>query len=612
MLPPCRAHRDHVPVGVTVFVEGEEESGSPSLPAILAKHGDRLAADAIVIADSTNWAIGAPALTTTLRGGVRAVVRVQTLDHSVHSGMFGGAAPDAVTALVRLLATLHDDEGNVAVQGLDEGVAAELDYDEARFRAESGLLTASSSSAPARSCPDCGPNRPSRRSASMRRRWRRPPTLSRHGPRPRSPCGSRPTQDPQKAFELLRAHLEEHAPWGAQGCPWRRRAVLAAAQADGPIYDQARASFRDAWDVDPVDMGVGGSIRSSRTSRRFPEAAILVTGVEDRTAGRMARTSRSTSGSSPGCARQRRSSWRLGAPWGLRKSQIPCPQWTWSTVCVRFGSTVRVRCPFEGVHRQVAMMRGTREAAVESRAWAPARPVGPYEKSLRAAAGLHRASVRDGGASRGSLRGGRHRAPSAGPSRKVKLVALVLVPLLLLTLGAYSDLQARGVDRCARRCGDERALTITASPSLAPVLTKAAAAFDEDGLVGRWAVHHDDHRRSAEPNVFADALRASLEAGGGANAPTAWVPDAASGVRFSAAARASTALPRSFPVVAVSPAVIAAPRAMAEAMGWPETQPSWTERSISPRTPRAGAPRGIRSGDGYASAGRTRFATQRA
>src|SRR6478736_2891617 len=139
-LAAFRAHGGRPPVGVTVFVEGEEEYGSASLPTILEKHGHRLAADAIVIADSGNWAIGEPALTTTLRGGVRCVVRVETLDHSVHSGMFGGAAPDAVTALIRLLGTLHDDDGNVAVQGLDEGTAAELDYDEARFRGESGLL----------------------------------------------------------------------------------------------------------------------------------------------------------------------------------------------------------------------------------------------------------------------------------------------------------------------------------------------------------------------------------------------------------------------------------------------------------------------------------------
>ncbi|MEO6997664.1 MAG: M20/M25/M40 family metallo-hydrolase, partial [Terracoccus sp.] len=103
-----RAHAGDLPVGLTIFVEGEEESGSPSLETILEKHGDRLAADAIVIADSSNWAVGSPALTTTLRGGVRVIVTVRTLDHAIHSGMYGGVAVDAVTALVRLLSTLHD------------------------------------------------------------------------------------------------------------------------------------------------------------------------------------------------------------------------------------------------------------------------------------------------------------------------------------------------------------------------------------------------------------------------------------------------------------------------------------------------------------------------
>ena len=139
-LAALRAHTGNLPVGVTVFVEGEEEYGSESLPTILAKHGHKLAADAIVLADSGNWDIGLPALTTTLRGLVRAVVKVETLDHGVHSGMFGGPCPDAITALIRLLATLHDDEGNVAVAGLREGHAADLDYDEARLRRESGLL----------------------------------------------------------------------------------------------------------------------------------------------------------------------------------------------------------------------------------------------------------------------------------------------------------------------------------------------------------------------------------------------------------------------------------------------------------------------------------------
>ena len=113
-----RAFGDDLPVGVVVFVEGEEEFGSDSLEELLRTHRDELAADVIVIADSGNWDVGVPALTTSLRGIVNVFVDVRTLDHAVHSGMFGGAVPDALTTLSRLLATLHDDAGDVAVAGL--------------------------------------------------------------------------------------------------------------------------------------------------------------------------------------------------------------------------------------------------------------------------------------------------------------------------------------------------------------------------------------------------------------------------------------------------------------------------------------------------------------
>src|SRR6476620_8125189 len=139
-LAALRAHRGRLPVGVAVFVEGEEEIGSDSLPTILERHGERLRADAIVLADSTNWAIGEPALTTTLRGLIRVVLTVTTLDHGVHSGMFGGAVPDAMMPLVRLLSSLHDDAGDVAIEGLKAGEASDLDFSEEQLRRDSGLL----------------------------------------------------------------------------------------------------------------------------------------------------------------------------------------------------------------------------------------------------------------------------------------------------------------------------------------------------------------------------------------------------------------------------------------------------------------------------------------
>ena len=113
-----------------MFIEGEEEIGSPTFRSFLETYRDKLAADVIVVADSSNWSIGLPALTTGLRGLVAVVVEIRTLTGAVHSGMFGGPAPDALTVLSRVLASLHDDDGNVAVPGLVVGDADPLDYTE--------------------------------------------------------------------------------------------------------------------------------------------------------------------------------------------------------------------------------------------------------------------------------------------------------------------------------------------------------------------------------------------------------------------------------------------------------------------------------------------------
>ena len=149
-LAAIRAHGGKPPVGVTVFIEGEEESGSPSLGTLLAAHRDTLAADVIVIADSDNWTTDIPSLTVSLRGLADCVVEVATLEHGLHSGMWGGVVPDALSVLVRLLASLHDDDGNVAVAGLHEGTAANvdeplarratIDYLPERVRQDTGLL----------------------------------------------------------------------------------------------------------------------------------------------------------------------------------------------------------------------------------------------------------------------------------------------------------------------------------------------------------------------------------------------------------------------------------------------------------------------------------------
>ena len=104
-------------MAVAVLIDGEEEIGSPTLAALLAEHRERLAADVLVLADSTNWRVGVPALTTSLRGGVSAVVEVRTLRHALHSGVYGGPTPDALTALARLLATCTRRRGRRRREG---------------------------------------------------------------------------------------------------------------------------------------------------------------------------------------------------------------------------------------------------------------------------------------------------------------------------------------------------------------------------------------------------------------------------------------------------------------------------------------------------------------
>ncbi|WP_213453390.1 dipeptidase [Rhizomonospora bruguierae] len=279
-----RAWGDALPVGVVVFVEGEEEYGSDSLEGLLRTHRDELAADVIVIADSGNWDIGVPALTTSLRGVINCFVEVEVLRNAVHSGMFGGAVPDALIALSRLLASLHDDAGDVAVAGLVSRPAAELDLPEDRLRAEAGMLDG---------VRFIGTGR------LVDRLWTRP-ALSVLGvdapstvgapnaliPRAKAKLSLRlaPGDDPKKAYETLRAHLDEHAPWGVKvHHSFEHDGNPCVIDASGPLFDAARTAFRDAWDgVDPVHIGVGGSIPFIATFQEmFPSATILVTGVED-------------------------------------------------------------------------------------------------------------------------------------------------------------------------------------------------------------------------------------------------------------------------------------------------------------------------------------------
>jgi cysteinylglycine-S-conjugate dipeptidase len=271
------------PLDVTVFIEGEEETGSTHLPEFLSAHSELLAADAIVIADCSNWAIGQPTLITSLRGIADCVVKVRTLDHAVHSGKYGGPVPDALTALCRLIATLHDDTGNVTVKGLHTGPPHAVSMDAARLREVVGLrpdvqflgegtLSQQMWTSPAVAV--LGIDAPPVAGAAHKIvPWARAFISVRIAP----------GDDAERAFGALEEHLHGHAPWNVevvvtrdhQGQPYR-------IDASGPAFDAFRRACTDTWGCAPVEAGSGGSLPLvAALAEVYPDMALLLTGVDD-------------------------------------------------------------------------------------------------------------------------------------------------------------------------------------------------------------------------------------------------------------------------------------------------------------------------------------------
>lgn len=272
-----------VDLGVNLFIEGEEEAGSASFAAFLHENADALRADVIVVADSGNWDATTPALTVSLRGNARFTLTVRTLEHASHSGMFGGAVPDAMLATIRLLDTLWDEDGAVAVDGVIERDAETPEYSEETLRDEAGLPAGV---------------QPIGRGSILSRIWNKPsvtvtgidaPSV-RNASNTLTPEVSvvismrvAPGQDARTAYAALEAHLRAHAPFGAE---------LTFSDIDcgdgflvdtsGTAVTAARAALEDGYGAAPVDIGVGGSIPFiADLVREFPQAQILVTGVED-------------------------------------------------------------------------------------------------------------------------------------------------------------------------------------------------------------------------------------------------------------------------------------------------------------------------------------------
>ncbi len=271
------------PVGVKVLIEGQEECGDGGIEEFVAANAELLKADAIVISDVGNYALGVPTLTTSLRGMAASDVEVETLEGAVHSGMFGGPAPDALIALTRMVATLHDAEGNVAVEGLATARYDGAEYDEADYRVDAGVL----------------PGVDLVGDGSIAERLYARPSINVIGidapavdgaanalvPRARARVSVRlaPGQEPTDAMQAVKAHLETSAPWNVRVkvTPGTTGEGFLA-KTDGPAYAAATKAMAAAYGRDVVHYGEGGSIPLvAAFHAALPEAEIVLWGAEE-------------------------------------------------------------------------------------------------------------------------------------------------------------------------------------------------------------------------------------------------------------------------------------------------------------------------------------------
>ncbi|MCX5401563.1 dipeptidase [Streptomyces sp. NBC_00102] len=276
---------DGVPVGVKVIAEGSEEQGTGGLERYAEEHPELLVADAIVIGDAGNFRVGLPTVTATLRGMTMLRVTLNTLEGNLHSGQFGGAAPDALAAMIQLLASLRAEDGTTTVDGLTGDASWDgLQYPEEDFRKDAKVLDGVELigagtvadriwARPAVTvigidCPPVVGATPSVQASARAQVSLRVP----------------PGQDAAEATKLLTAHLESHAPWGArvtveqvgQGQPFR-------ADVTSPAYTSMAAAMRIAYPGEEMQTaGMGGSIPLCNTlAQLYPESEILLIGLSE-------------------------------------------------------------------------------------------------------------------------------------------------------------------------------------------------------------------------------------------------------------------------------------------------------------------------------------------
>jgi cysteinylglycine-S-conjugate dipeptidase len=271
------------PMGIKVLIEGQEEYSSGGIEELVAANTELLAADVVVVADVGNVALGVPTLTTSLRGLAVVDVTVETLEAPLHSGSFGGPAPDALMTLMRMMATLQDDAGDVAVDGLSALPFDGAGWDEQAYRADAGVL----------------PGVDLVGSGSLAERVYTRPAISVigidapavHGainilvPKARARVSVRlaPGQRPADAQAAVVRHLQAVAPWHVKltTTPGPTGAGFLA-RTDGPAYAAATRALAAAFGREVVHVGQGGSLPLvAAFADALPRAEIVMWGPEE-------------------------------------------------------------------------------------------------------------------------------------------------------------------------------------------------------------------------------------------------------------------------------------------------------------------------------------------
>ena len=281
-----KALGDDLGVNVKIFIEGEEEMGSPSFIPFIEDHRDEFDADVIIVADSGNWSADIPSLTTSLRGNTDIDVTVKVLEHPVHSGQYGGPILDANTLAAMLIASMYDENGDLAVPGIvaEEPIGGlQRDLDEATVREDSGMV----------------PGYRLAGTGSLAARMWTKPSVSVIGFDAHPVEGSfnvispqttfrlslrtAPNQRPEEAQDALASFLVDHAPFGAEVSIKRGENGMGwAMDPNAEATKDALEAMQEAFGVAPVNKGEGGSIPFiPELQRIFPNAQVLVTGPED-------------------------------------------------------------------------------------------------------------------------------------------------------------------------------------------------------------------------------------------------------------------------------------------------------------------------------------------